>query len=316
MTAITNAVRSTQPWGDDALGPNSFEAPTFITEDQIKERRLYAVTPELEHHVESEWEVLDHWVAFNVAPHFVEQIYRGEPLELSEEEALHARIIPVYETRRVQYLQESAHIVGSYIPGIKRRIGMYEREAQDLDESIAYNEQRIEAGAVSPALKSTTDSWRRQSRAKHRLVRDLHKDIPNAELNAKVKDAMFYRINDLVKRTNAGEDIVPVDDIVHSAKKIAIEQVITITKSEKSVLKPLDPKAEEKAQELEARIVALQAELVALDAVEFGDVTIELDTVDTRVAPERDEGALKDFRRRLIGGFGLLRSSTYGALFR
>jgi len=313
MTAITIADRSTQIRGDDALGPNSSEASVELSQDQLKERKLYDKYPELEPHVNAEWAVLQRWVAFKIAPSFVEQIYKGTPLEMDRDVAINDHIIPELKDSRLQYLSESAHIVGKHIPSLKKRIAEYSDEASRLEDSVISTLDKIDSGDTSPKLKLDASSWYRQAHQKRKLVSDLQEDVPKAVLNAHVKDATFYRINDFVTRLARGEQTDKADDIIHASKKIALEQVINSLKSDRALADKTDDDEETIIRGYDRQIELLEVELRALEDI------ITTETIPVEVESEVNEeqtSLLKNFQRRLLGSFSSRAAALYGAFIK
>lgn len=322
MTAITIADRSTQSWEDTALGPNNFESPTTLSEDQKKERRLYEVTPELEHFAQAEWSTVERWLSFKMAPHFVGQIYKGEPLTIEPDEAASQYIIPESKALQGRYLRESLHIVKTQIPTIEDKIADYEIRASNLETSVTQSERRIENGDASPKLKIDTDSWRRQAKTMRKTASNLTADIPNLQMGAHVKDALFYKINDFVTRTREGENADMLEAIVHESKIIALEQVIIEYKSERArAASATDPDEDEDpiiVRGYDKKIEVLENELHALQDVSVEDAQdIQTQVIETQEQAQEQvqvhESKLLAFRRRILGSFSSKAAALYGA---
>lgn len=325
MMAGQNTIQATQTGEADVFRPHSSDIPAPpLTESEARERRLYAITPELEHHVEVEWNTLDQWVAFKMTPHFVEQLYKGEPLDIDPAVVQSQYIIPEYRTAQMQYFSESAYIVGTQLPQLDRKIAQYTAEAKDLSEAAGYNLHRIEQGDLNPQLQLNADSWEGQAKEKRKLVKDLKEDIPKAKMNAKVKDAMFYKIDGFISHVEQGECADEVDAIIFAGKKRAFEQVISNLKADQAVL---DDETEEDAEIIRGynrKIELLEVELKALEDAHSAPAAQPLEansssrkeTAQGTHEAKEQPGLLRDLRRLLIGSFSSRAAALYGASHR
>lgn len=318
-----NTIQATQTGEADVFRPKRFnDAPLPLSDNEARERRLYKVTPELEHLADVEWNALDQWVAFKIAPHFVDQIYKGESLEIDPEVVQSDYLIPEYRTAQGQYFSESAHIVGTHIPGIRRRIKQYSTEAGDLETSAGYNQYRIDQGDRSPKLETDRDAWLRQAKSKRTLVKDLTADIPKAEMNARVKDAMYYKINGFVERAERGECADEIDTIIFASKKRAFEQVINTLKSDRAILDEENEDEEVVIRGYNRKIELLQGELTALEAAheaqahEGQSQAAAGEVIQESAEAKAHPNLLQEFRCRLLGSFSSRAAALYGAFNR
>lgn len=323
MTASTIADRSTQLWGDAALGPNGFDETSVLSEDQKRERRLYKDSPELEHLADAEWVTVQRWLAFKMSDHFVGQIYHGEPLDIASSDAVENYIAPEAKILQARYLMESAHIVGTHIPSIEKRIKEYQSRAKELTESAEYTQLLIDNGDLSPKLVLNLASWRKQAKDMNYDVSNLTADLPNLHMGAKVKDAMFYKINDFTSRISNGEQSEAVDAIVHEGKKIALEQAIIQFKSDRASVDNESDDGQTIIRGYDKAIELLGIELLALQDVSVDDINTtpspqqrtDSQTVRQETTFDR-ESPLTRFRQKLLGSFSSKAASLYGAFSR
>lgn len=310
MTAISIAEKSTQAWEDTALGSESFDTP--ISEERLRERRLYETTPGLETLANAEWDTLQKWVAFKMAVPFADQLYKQKELNLDLEVAIDEYIIPELRTRRAQYLSESAYILGTNVPQIRERIEQYSEEKQHLESGIANAQELISKGDLSPILPLQVRSWESTVRSKRRDINGLEKDISKQLLSAKLDDAMFYKVTDYLKFASTEEANSDNEAIVFAAKMLAYHQVINSLKSERAGTIGHDEEDEDEVivRGYDRRIETLEIELRALEEVtpsEHGSLE-NVSEIKTLTTPEKAPSTLekmREFRRRLIGKLGV-----------
>jgi len=242
--------------GSPATPEPSLPAETL---DAKIDRRLSAVSPELEEQTNIETKILDNWVAFKVAPHIVEKIYAGEDLSINLVQMRDEVILPEYRARQAEYLSESVSIVSRQLPGLKARLQQSKDSLASTDELLAIAEERNMPTQLS--LRQTQSRTRKD-------IKSLTSDIENASLLAKTKDAMFAKINDFLKHSSADEVDSKVDRITYVAKKIALHQVASSFETDLSMLDRDDPAYELAAEALRTKITALRNELHAIEEAE------------------------------------------------
>jgi len=313
MTAITIANRSTLTWGDDALGPKSFSEAT--PEKTVVERRLYALSPELQTQIEIQSEVLDNWVAFKTAPVFVEKIYKGQELAIDMEYIRDTFILPEYHEQQRIFLEESADIVGRQIPSIRDRRRSAEEDAAEHAKNITIIDVKVAAGQGSPEVALARSSYYKQMKSRQKDASNLTQDIPRATQNARIKEAMFYTIGQFLN--NPDEDVIQtkIDEVTLAAKKIALSQVILTFKADKAILDAKDLKNISDIESLALKIELLEAELAAHERIKmYDDAVEEARNYYEEPVKTREVIALRPtVRERVMGG--LARVAAIGGVF-
>lgn len=251
----------------DVLSPTTAKD---IYTDQIVERHLTLVTPELAHQTDIEVGIIENWLAFQVRPHIVNQIYKTGDMDVNLNQMRDDVIVPGYRRQQQECLEESASIIGITIPQLESRLTNANINVENAQSVVDDAEEQLSKEHHNPRFDTGIKDWRRALKNRKKEADDLKQDIANTRFRAQIKDTTFAYIHRFVTTASEEEMHEKVSDITFVAKKDALREVIWQLESEARFMKAENETHEEKLDltPLETRLAAARAELKAMEASE------------------------------------------------
>lgn len=273
---------------------------------QIIERRLSLVTPEIAEQVDIEMGYVENWAAFRAHDPLVKRLYDGESLDVDADEMLGTFIIPAYREQQVNLVKESKAIADKVIPDLQDRLSAAEGDAHTLDENVAQSEAERLKAQPNQRIASALESYKRQAKNRHKDIRDLTGDIQKSRLSKQIKDTTVTSIEHFLSFSSPEELAAKADAILVVAKKEALAEVIGQLKQDQIAIDAENDENDEQIVSHTARIQALEMELELLEELH---PTVEHDWSKNSEHKTEPEAAVSPVRATAQEAYTRLRQS-------